>query len=177
MNYHKIKEYKTKIRLDLFWSENTVNDVKTIICEKIVKKCFLSWLRFIKKHFSFFFSGKISRCFIYPSLNSSDRKLQNNVCFKIIGTHRTLTPTFAIIVITGCMSNVVDWAAVYTMWSILDPELAWIHLLQMMKKKKLSLIMFIMRLLISSAILVTGQVQVEAPKQAQYPCKIRLQKN
>ena len=82
---------------------NTVNDVKIIICEKmwkskyyilclkedesIMKKRCLSWLRLrlIKKQgSSAFISGKISRSFIYSSLNNSEQKFQKNICFKII---------------------------------------------------------------------------------------------
>ena len=32
-----IKEYSATIRSDLFWLENTVNDVKITICEKMWK--------------------------------------------------------------------------------------------------------------------------------------------
>ena len=42
-----------------------------------MKKPFLSWLRFIKK--TRFFSEKISRSFIYPSLNNSEPKFQKHL--------------------------------------------------------------------------------------------------
>ena len=42
-----------------------------------MKKRFLSWFRFIKKQgSSAFFSGNISRSFIYPSPNNSEQKFQ-----------------------------------------------------------------------------------------------------
>ena len=68
---------------------NTVNDVEIITWEKrwkikyyilclkkdesMMTKRYLSWLSFIKKQgSSAFFSGKVSRRFIYPSLNNSE---------------------------------------------------------------------------------------------------------
>ena len=58
MNYQRIKEYDTKIRFGLFLNhrQNTVNDVKIIICEQTWKsKYYILQLKedenIMKKHF------------------------------------------------------------------------------------------------------------------------------
>ena len=80
---------------------NSINNNKMCAIFKLGKViiCYILCLKknesIMKKRFyhssSAFFSGKISRRFIYPSLHNSEQKFQKNICFKIIGPHHTLT--------------------------------------------------------------------------------------